>query len=280
MADGDRSDFESRLDAVLADARLPEAMTVFARGLTELYAGPPQALPILGDLGRFAIVAGLFAAPGAATQADIIGQMGPDLAGRARVASHLAALADAGAIEPEAADGRARPVRPTPWLEALMLRWLAAMIVPARPWWREPGPPPEPSGPELASYLGQILAANRSGLNAFTTVPGVWRMMMLSGGHLFMLELVLASDGARRIGEGLSFSRRAFAARYGVSRPHAVDLTAEAQGLGWLTRSDGHVVLTDAFAHEARRWCAIHFELCNATLTGRLLDVMREAAGG
>jgi hypothetical protein len=271
--------FEAGLRQILGDRRLPAAMTAYAWGLSELYAGPPPAVPIMGDLGRFAIVAGLFSSPGPVTQAAILNRMGPDLAGRARVAAHLSALRESGAIEPEAGDRRARPVRPTPWLEGWMRRWLEAMIVPARAWWRERGPPPEPSRRVLASYLGQVLAANRSGLNAFTTVPGVWRMMSLAGGHLFLLELVLASGGAERIGQPLAFSRRAFAARYGVSRPHAVDLTAEAERLTWLTRGDdGHVELTPAFAHEARRWCAIHFELCNAALTGRLLEVMGYAA--
>ena len=159
-----------------------------------------------------------------------------------------------------------------------MLRWIAAMILPARPWWREAGPPPEPDRAALSVYLGEVLAANRAGLSAFGALPGVWRMLSLTGGHLFLLQLVLASEGASRIGVPLTVSRRGFAQRYGFSRVHAVDLTLEAEALGWLARRGRALVLTDAFAQESRRWCATHFALCNATLAGRLLPVLRGAA--
>jgi len=152
----------------------------------------------------------------------------------------------------------------------------AAMIEPARPWWPGAGPPPAPSPEVLTLYLQQILAANRMGLSAWVSVPGVRRIMELAGGHLFLLELVLASAGLTRL-DPVAFSRRGFAARYGVSRPHATDLTAEAERLGWLIRAGDGVRLTPEFADEARRWCAIHFVLCNATLEGRLVPAMQAA---
>ncbi len=280
VIEGGVSHFEQSLHAVLADPRLRPAMVAYAEGFTRLY-GEPRAVAIMGDLGRFAIIAGLFARSGPVTQAAILDEMGPDLAGRARVASHLRMLADTGALSLDDGEGRARLVRPTPWLEDWMGRWLLAMILPARPWWQGDGSatePPEASDAMLASYLGQVLSANRSGLTAFGSTPGVWRMLSLVGGHLLLLELVLASQGATLIGEPLTFSRRAFAARYDVSRAHAVDLITEAGRLGWLERRDDAVVLSPAFAEEARRWCAIHFLLCNATLAGRLLDAMQAAA--
>ncbi len=272
--------FEGELRAILADTRLPEAMGAFARGLTALYAQPPLGVPILGDLGRFSIVASLIASPTPMTQAAVLELMGPGAAGRARVAAHLGALTGAGALTAveDPADGRARPLSPAPWLRDWMDRWGVAMIAPVRPWWRGPDAAPEPTREVLAAYLNQILAANRAGLNAFGATPGVWRIMSLVGGHLFLLELILASDGAHRIGQPVAFSRRAFALRYGVSRRHAVDLVTEAEGLGWLARRGGKVELNAAFAEEARRWVAIHIALCNAALAGRLLPVMAAAA--
>lgn len=262
---------------MVEDARLPAAMMDYASRLTSVY-DTPHSLAVLGDLGRFAIIATLFATPGPLSQANIIEDMGPHLAGRARVAAHLAVLQDRGAIERDTRDGRSQAVRPTPWMTDWMNRWLAAMILPARPWWPGPGTAPNPTPERLASYLGQVLAANRSRLNAFVTTPGVRRMMSLIGGHLLILELVLASEGTRRIGEPLVFSRKAFAARYGMSRQHARDLTAEAENLGWLDRASRCVTLRPAFAREARRWAAIHFALCNATLVGRCLETMQAAS--
>jgi len=272
---GEQADFP--FDDMVKDIRLPSAMMDYARQLTDVYS-EPNSLAILGDLGRFAIIATLFATPGPLSQANIIDGMGPHLAGRARVAAHLAVLQDRGAIEREPMDGRSHAVTPTRWMTDWMNRWLAAMILPARPWWSAPEPAPAPSPAVLASYLAQVLAANRSGLNAFVTTPGVRRMMSLIGGHLLVLELVLASEGAQRIGEPLLFSRKAFAARYGMSRQHARDLTAEAEQLGWLSRADRRVVLSPTFAQEAKRWAVIHFALCNATLTGRCVETMRAAS--
>ncbi len=272
--------FEVELEAILDDGRLAEAMRAFAQGLTDLYAQPPLGVPILGDLGRFSIVASLIASPTPMTRTAVLDLMGPGAAGRARVASHLGALIGAGALEAvdDPSDGRSRPLSPAPWLRDWMDRWGVAMFAPVHPWWPGPGPVPAPTREVLAAYLQQILAANRAGLNAFGATPGVWRIMSLVGGHLFLLELILASDGARRIGLPLPFSRRAFARRYGVSRRHAVDLVAEAERLGWLTRRASKIDLSATFADEARRWVAIHIALCNAALAGRLLPVMSAAS--
>ena len=273
---GETRGFEARLETVLADPRLPAAITDYAQRFTALY-GEPKAVSIMGDLGRFAVVAALFSLPSPVIQAAFIRHIGPDLAGRARIASHLAALRECGAVEPLTGGRRAQPIVPTAWLEGWMVGWLAAMVLPARPWWDSPAPAPDISRALLATYLGQILAANRSGLTAFATVPGVRRMMSLVGGHLFMLELILASANLESIGAPVAFSRRAFAARFGVSRGHAVDLAAEAEGLDWMIRQgDGHIVLTSAFARDVRRWSAIHFVLATDTQTGSLLAVMGE----
>ena len=279
MESSEPSGFVAKLQVVLADPRLPGAMSDYARRFTALYS-EPKAVATMGDLGRFAVVAALFSLPPPVIQGAFIRHIGPDVAGRARIAAHLATLRECGAVEPVVGGRRAQPIVPTAWLEGWMAGWLAAMVLPARPWWDAPEPAPDLSRNLLASYLDQILAANRSGLTAFATVPGVRRMMSLVGGHLFMLELILASADLESIGAPVAFSRRAFAARYSVSRAHTVDLAAEAERLGWMVRQDdGHIILTSEFGRDMSRWSAIHFVLATETQTGRLLRVMAEAAG-
>ena len=270
-----RPDLGTQVTAILADPRLGEAMIDYAKRFTSLYGDSPRAVAIMGDLGRFGIVAGVFCASPPATATTVTLTLGSGIASEGRITSHIQALSKAGVLEDAPRIGRARPVRPSPWLEGWMLRWLDAIAIPSRRWWSD-GAHPDLSRDLLIRFLDQILAANREGLDAFAPTPAIHRMMSLVGGHLFVLELILATDACRLISAPVTFSRRAFAERYGFSRSHAVDLCAEAERLGWLTRAgQGRVVVHDGFCAEARKWSAIHFALAIASQQGRLLPVMR-----
>ena len=275
----DTSELEAAVEALSRDPGLPEAMSDYANRVTRLYADAPGAVAMMGDLGRFGVLAAMFCLPTPVTRAAMVAAIGPGVAGRARVTSHLNALEKAGVIEATPFAGRAQPLRPSAWLEGWMARWLEAMSLPSRRWWREVCAPPALSRDLLVLYLRQVLDANREGLDAFAPTPAVGRMMTLVGGHLFVLELVQATEALARLDEPVRFSRRAFARRFGISRAHVVDLCAEAARLGWLIRSDDRrLVVSRAFGEDLRRWTAIHFVLSNATQAGRLLPLMRGAA--
>lgn len=270
------SELQRSVTAILNDDRLAPQMIAYAASLTSLYGDTPGATAIMGDLGRFGVVAALFCLPPPVTRSVVEAAFGPGIAGRGRVASHLSALRRVGAIESVPGDGRSRPLRPTPWLEAWIVRWVEAMVLPAEPWWPGGGGQPAVTPERAVAYLSQLLASSRAGLNAIGAAPNVERMMTLVGGHLFMLELILACE-ARYVEAPAAFSRRRFARTYGVSRAHAVDLMAATERLGWVKRIEtGRILVSEGFLRDFGLWSAINCALANVTLQGRLLPVLRE----
>ncbi len=265
-----------RQAAIADDPQLTDAMLDYAARITSLYAQEPDAVAILGDLGRFSVVATLAVAPeplSIRATWRALSQTGT--ASAFRVGAHIHALQTLGAVQP-ARSGRPRGGGErwtlTDKARAVLHRWLDAMAGPALRW--HPGPVPDlDDGAVLVRYLAQVLAAGQRGQSAFAGLPRIGRLIELAGGHALLLALTRASGGQASV--PFDFSRSAFAASCGVSRSHVIDLLDHLRQRGDLAQHNRQqLVLAPEFSAELRAWAARLMVLALATLDGRLEDVM------
>lgn len=229
---------------------------------------------MFADVGQLAIVSGLLALPAPVTEADLCRLVGAGaLANRRRVRNHIARLERA-ALAAIAAGGdrRTRPIIATPKLEELLNQWTRALAGAAADLCNVDKA--ILARADLARfYLRQVMASHQVGFSAFAATPTVARLVNLSRGHALVLELLAAS--LRADATEVPFSRRAFAAAYGVSRTHVIDLLSECEATGIITPVSVQALsLSPTFLTEARHWAAINFALAAATLEGRLLTVL------
>jgi len=261
--------------AALAQSPAFDAAVVqLASDLAAFYANHREAAQIFSDVGQLAIVSSVLSLPPPVSEADVCRLLGAGaLASRRRVRNHIGKLERLGFIDrADADDRRLRAIAPTAKLEAMLNLWVRALS----------GAAAKLCGADAATlmrddlarfYLQQVMASHQRGFSAFADVPAIGRLAGLSRGHAFVLELLRAAlqTGAHEV----RFSRREFAAAYGVSRTHVIDLLAECERAGLIAQSSSRALtLSPAFVSEARRWAAINFALAAATLEGRLLEAI------
>lgn len=262
------------IETVLQSREFESALRSYACGLMAFYREQPTAIGIIGDLGRFAIVSAFIVADAPIPARRIAESLlGPGLAGRQRVNAHVAFLRRSGALEafPAArSKGGGLPLAPSPWIIQRVGGWLAAVAGPALVW--RAGEPINLSDPAVQKgYLSQLLTVSRRGGTAFKGLATVGRLMTLTGGHIFMAELIAGDIGAD--GRSFRFSRTVFSSRYCVSRTHVIDLVREAgAGAGRHVAPRGYLALSDALRAELRMWAAVNFVLANVALSGRLTE--------
>ncbi len=269
------SDFDRRgLAAAAADVegrpRFDEALAAFCSGVVAGFEGDHLTNRLMGQAGRFAMFAFLIARGGAPKGEGVtVGELTALLA-RRRLASpgrtHAMAgyLRDVGAIIPSEgrADGRERPLKPTPLMLAQAARWIENSLGPAALVTDLPAPAPElvrrPGF--VAAYFAEMLAPyDAEGFILYDGFPEVEALMLRTGGYVLMIETLRTT---RRTEDGrvvAELPSDALAERLVISRGQVRRMLELAGRSGWLARAPQggrQVELAPFFAARLRLWVA------------------------
>lgn len=261
-------ELESR---IAADARFPRVACELAEGLLDFFACHAEARRLLSDQGQMRVVTVCIALDPAIRPAAVQSLVPLPIASPNRVAACLGLMRRQGALLPVSGAG-AWPARLSPEFAALGRQWLRAVIAPSAALYD--GDPPDFDDPGL--YLGwcrQFIEATLHPTRALKVSSSLERAQSRRGGALLCLEVM-----RRALSEGApSFSRKAFARRFGLSRSQVVELVHEAKAAGWVADAGGELAVSDAARTDGRAWLARFLTLGIATLEGTLQQ--RLAAG-
>jgi hypothetical protein len=273
-ADFDPEKLAAATQDVLAHPAFEAALQCFCTGMIASFEGQRLANRLMGDAGRFALMAICFlleearrtgAEPHGATTARIA-----ELLARRKLASPrathslIAMLRLAGALEPVSGTGdqRMRPLRPTALMIGQASRWLsynlrgAAMIAllpgPVEALLAEPG--------FVAGYfarMGQPYVQH--GFILYDGFPQIEQLMGRFGGYQMMLELtrsaVVSPTGALFADASIG----ALSDRLKFSRSQMRSILDMATREGWLNlhgRPDRAIEITPSFHALCRLWVA------------------------
>lgn len=256
-------------DALCARPGFDAAARAFCDGMIAFHAGRWALIASMGYALGFAVSAltiHLDAAwPGGATAARLsrICQAG-HLAGPKAVKGAIDIFRNVGLIDtaPDPCDRRARRLRPTPALLALMQDNLAMRLAvqealtpfpePAALWARREG--------VVEAFLGGTAGAfSGSGFRLDRDFPEVRDFIDRQCGYLVLLALTSAE--LADVGQSNLCTLSAMADRFNVSRAHVRKLLAFGRDQGWLTAHDDRATprLVPPTRERLRRWIGLEF---------------------
>ncbi len=211
---------------IAADPRFDAVAAQLCREVLGFFAGQPAAMRLMPDQGRMRVAVACRLLHPDITVAAVQRLVPPVIASPGRVAAAIQLLGAQGFLVPSpVGDRRAHHHAMAPGMEAILDAFLELMVRQGLPFARSGIAPRRPR-----DWAEEFLLATLEGGASIGSGPGVERGHTLRGGALLNLELM--RRGLER--EVSPFSRRAFAARFGLSRTHVIDLLAELAGRGWL----------------------------------------------
>lgn len=245
------------------------ALTAFCEGVVASFEGDHLTNRLMGQAGRFAMLAFLIARGTGQADAGITLTELTTLLRKRRFASpgrtHAMArhLRDVGAVvvSDKADDGRERPLRPTAILMAQASRWIERSLGPAEHVTTLPAPAAAlVQRPGFVQrYFAEMAAPYfAEGFILYDGFPEVEALMQHAGGYVLMIEMLrtaTAVDGA--ILSDLPSS--ALSARLVISRAQVRRMVRFAEESGWLRRAETDartVELAPAFVRRLRQWVA------------------------
>jgi hypothetical protein len=260
-------DLEQRIHA---DPRFRQAAIGICDDFHAFFASHPQASLLLGDQGQMRVAAICYRLDPMITTAAVKRQVPPTIASPNRVAAIIAQMRRRGALlDIASATGPARPMRLAGPSIDLVEAWLQCFMKQALPF--VIGPCPDITDRRLyRGWCEQFLDATAAPTGSLKSSNEIERGQSMRGGALLYLGLV------RRIFDdsGSDFSRRRFAADFGVSRTQVIELIADAEARGWLTHGEGQLHFTAKAIAAGERWMAKFLALGTATLEGRLVALL------
>jgi hypothetical protein len=255
--------------AVERHPRFEEALAAFCEGVVASFEGDHLTNRVMGQAGRFAMLALLIARGAGRDAAGVtIGELITLLARRrlaspGRTHAMVRYMRDVGAVvaSEAAGDGREKPLVPTAILMGQAARWIERSLGPAECVTALPEPAAvlvRRSG-FVARYFVEMAAPYAAeGFILYDDFPEVEALMQHAGGYVLMIEtLRTACRTDDRIVADLPSS--GLAARLVISRGQVRRVLRRAEENGWLRRAAGDrrtVELAPAFVACLRRWVA------------------------
>jgi hypothetical protein len=257
--------FSSLAARIVADPRFEPAAARLCRAVLDFYAAQPLAMRLLGDQGQMRVaVACHFLDPGI-TVAAVQRLVPPAVASPGRVEAIIQFLYGQRALEPvRSVDRRARHYRLTAEARALVEAFLLMMVGVGAPFARTPL-----DSANCRAWGEEFLLATLEGGASLRAGPTAERAQTRRGGALLNLELM-----RRRLERDPEpFSRRAFAARFGLPRTQVIDLVEELRQRGWIEGSGGLQPSTEALAG-GRVWLSRFLAISATVLDGRFGEIV------
>ncbi|WP_448580546.1 hypothetical protein [Thermaurantiacus sp.] len=260
-------DFASLAARIAADARFGRVAARLCDDVLSFYATTPGAMRLLGDQGQMRVLVICYHLHPDIRLAAVQKLTPAEVASPNRVAAALKLLTGQQALLPgEGTDRRARPLRLSPGGQALAEAFLMMMVGAGAPF----------AGARLSrdhcrAYASDYLLATLAGGGGIRAGPVAERTQTLKGGALLSLELMrrgLDPD------DPTPFSRKGFAARFGMSRAQVIALLAALEEAGWATLADGRLQPTPLAMEGGRVWLSRFLAISATVLDGRFGEVV------
>ncbi len=269
-ADLDRQRLDQAARRVGEHPRFEAALEMFCAGVVDSFEGDRLANRLMGQAGRFAILALLIALGGGrdgagvtvTRLAELLGKRKPASPGRTHALA--GALRAAGAIESavQSSDNRERPVRATALMLAQAARWVERSLAPA-----ELVTPLPARAADLARrpgfveryFVHMVTPYIAEGFILYDGFPEVERIMQRAGGYVLMIEMLRTATWGAGGMLSAHIPSGTVAARLTISRAQVRSVLRMAEARGWLAlraRGNRIVELDPAFAARLRHWVA------------------------
>lgn len=265
--------FAALASSIADDPRFGPAAAQLCREVPGFFAGQPMAMRLMPDQGRMRVAVACRLLHPEVTTAGVQRLVPSVIASPGRVAAMVQLLAAQGFLVPVfGSDRRSHQLSMTPQMLDLVDAFLLMMVRQGLPF-AQAGIDP----PRCRDWAEEFLLATLQRGVSIGSGPSVERGHTLRGGALLNLELL------RRGLEGdtAPFSRRAFAARFGLSRTHVIDLVAELGQRDWLAPGRDFQPSPIALA-AGRVWLSRFLAISASVLDGSFRDLVsasRAAAG-
>lgn len=264
------SDFAALSSRIAADPEFDSVAADLCRQALDFYAARPLAHRLLADQGQIRVaVACLYLNP-RITTAGVQRLVPASIASANRVAAIIVLLKGQTALVAGHADNRKEQTYQLsdPML-ALMQAFVMMMV--------GVGAPFAATGVDrtrICSWSEDFLLATLEGGGALKSGSEVERGQTLRGGALINLELMRRGlEPACRT----PFSRKAFAARFGLSRAQVIALVDQLERSGWATLHDGQLRPTALAMQGGRIWLSRFLAISASVVDGRFRSIMESS---
>jgi hypothetical protein len=254
---------QARAVVLAKTSRFASACAVYRRRVLAAYAADPSAHAACSDLGRFALISMTvrMTIDGQALPSRIAAIMAAaGFASARRTTVLIARLRDQGLlVDVGGRDQRARPLAPTPRLEAYLARWLAAYLAPLDALEPERAPREPLAARPRAAAIWMGASADlylNHGYAQTHSAPEVGVLMEHTIGYSTLLTWASRNDPSPP-----AASERAIAARFGASASQVRAIRRLAQSRGW---ADPQLAFTPVFLQTLDTWFALELAMAEA----------------
>lgn len=252
------------------DPRFADVALGVCNGILDFYARHREARRLLADQGQMRVATICLYLDPHITLSGVQKLVPANIASPNRVAAMLKHLErEGGLVTAAARDGRMRVLRLAPAFERVLELWVREIVRHSLPWVPEPRPDLDDRR-HYAIWCGEFVRATTAPARSLKPGAPVERGLALRGGNLIHFEVmrrVFDPEQAR-----IPFSKRAFAARYELSRTHLIDLLAEAERQGWFRFEHGLLVPSETAVAGGRKWLAKFLAIGAKTLQGAFIQ--------
>jgi hypothetical protein len=260
------TDFAALAGRIAADPGFGSAAAALCRQVLDFYASRPPAMRLLGDQGQMRVMVACRYLDPDITLAAVQKLVPAHVASPNRVAAALALMKrDRALLACDGRDRRTRRYRLSEEGLALADAFLTMMVAAGAPFADRPVRPDR-----SRAWAEDFLLATMERGGGIKSGPEAERGQTLKGGALLNLELMRRG---LEPGDTSRFSRRGFAARFGLSRAQVIALLGALEHAGWATLSDGRLQPTPLAMEGGQLWLSRFLAISTAVLDERFLAI-------
>lgn len=264
------TDFSAFARRIACDPRFDAIAADLCSDVLDFYAARPGAKLLLGDQGQMRVAVACRYLDPMITVSAVQKLVPAAVASPNRVDAMLKLLhRQEGLVPVEEQDRRLKARRLSGDGAALVDDFLGMMVLPGAAFAET-----RPARDQCRAWSQEFLLATLHGGAAFKSGMTVERSQTLKGGALLNLELLRRGLDA---GDTRRFSRKAFAARYDLSRTQVLALIGEIERTGWAVVTDHDVQMTPPALAGGRDWLGRFIAIGALVLDGKFKQTMERS---